>query len=723
MTAALPAGTGEADAGTVAGREAGRRLRSVRERARRLAIPAVRRVRRTSPPVLGLVVLVAVVEVLHGFRALSASWAGGDLLYHQALAHEILRGTFPLEGPYAGLPTYYPPLFHLLLAGTMGPTGLDAVGANGLLNALWLPVLPVGTFLLARRITGRPWVALLAAVLTVFAGAYDLRPGRLWVNALFTSGHSMWPLYPRDLVFGLIPFGVLAFLRALEARPARAAAWAAGAGLVFGAAALAQVQLLLPLPVALIVAAAIHEIRSDGRAPAIALAVVVTGVVALVCVAPWLAGQVAAIQLNAGVALDSSEALEPARFGLWSYPRQFGLVLPLAFLGSGVALLFLRRADGPRPAGLLRGRWRPSPVAGGTLLVTWAALAFGLGVLYSPDWPLEDALRPQRMWLLASQPMAILAAIGLAAVAEEVLEGRLGRHRLVVPSVVLATAVSCIPATAATVLLIADTWTRPTYAHLDLARDRVPDLAALVGGPGSRETILAPEDWSSLVWYATGHAVVGLEPAGYAKLAFDPARFTPLGQEQRRRALLDAYSGDVADLAHAAGVAGARRIVIPRAEDGRWGLFDASTGPAAARPGAAQGDVRPVAGNGWDGVLLGSGGALTMPAALPAGAVRLEIRVVHRPTDPPAGRLRVVATTATGEVRSAVIDAAGTDFTVLAVELALPSGATSLRLEGLEPVVVQSVRGFVAPPAASGLPDGWRILAEAPDAVVLGREG
>jgi len=54
---------------------------------------------------------------------------------------------------------YRPPGFHFLLAAVMGGTGLDAVRADQLLTLLWMPVLPIGTFLLARRIPGRPWVA------------------------------------------------------------------------------------------------------------------------------------------------------------------------------------------------------------------------------------------------------------------------------------------------------------------------------------------------------------------------------------------------------------------------------------------------------------------------------------------------------------------------------------------------------------------------------------
>jgi hypothetical protein len=138
----------------------------------------------------GLLILLVVVEIVCGFPVLRGAWQGGDLLYHSALANAILRGEFLPGGPYQGLPTYYPPGFHLLLAATMRVTGLGPVPADQLLTLAWLPVLPIGTFLLARRLTGRPWVALLAAILTSFAGGYDLNAGRLWVNSLFMAGHE-----------------------------------------------------------------------------------------------------------------------------------------------------------------------------------------------------------------------------------------------------------------------------------------------------------------------------------------------------------------------------------------------------------------------------------------------------------------------------------------------------------------------------------------------------
>ncbi len=52
--------------------------------------------------------------LVHGFRAVLPV-IGGDLLYHWGLTQTILLGSFPPEGPYAGLPAYYPPGFHLIL--------------------------------------------------------------------------------------------------------------------------------------------------------------------------------------------------------------------------------------------------------------------------------------------------------------------------------------------------------------------------------------------------------------------------------------------------------------------------------------------------------------------------------------------------------------------------------------------------------------------------------
>ena len=118
----------------------------------------------------------------------------------------------------SGLPAYYPPGFHLILAGLASITGLDVPSATALLGILWLPVIPLGAYLLTRRLTGRADVALVAAALTAFAGGLDLANDRLWVNSMFLVGQVAYPIYPRDLVFGILPFAILAFVRATDGR-------------------------------------------------------------------------------------------------------------------------------------------------------------------------------------------------------------------------------------------------------------------------------------------------------------------------------------------------------------------------------------------------------------------------------------------------------------------------------------------------------------------------
>jgi hypothetical protein len=278
--------------------------------------------------------------------------------------------------------------------------------------------------------------------------------------------------------------------------------------------------------------------------------------------------------------------------------------------------------------------------------------------------------------------------------------------------------VACLPATFATTRVVAGIWQRPTYAHLDLATDRVPDFGTLIGGPGPRRTILTYEDWSSLAWYLTGHAVVGVEPAGYAKLAFDPGRFTDLGQEERRALLADAFRGDLAATAAAADRSGADAIVLARDEDGRWATLDASAAVAGLLPGAIDGPASRVPGNGWDGLALEPGAALAIPTDLPDAPVRLVVRLADLPDTGPQRRL-VVRTTTPGGEQAHEIEAPpdGDGFTTVAVDLAPAPGAT-IELEAIDPIVVQSLRGFVPSPT---LPAGWLVTDETDEAVVLER--
>ena len=438
------------------------------------------------------------------------------------------------------------------------------------------------------------------------------------------------------------------------------------------------------------------------------------------------------------------------RIGFWQYPIQFGLVLPLTVVGVGVVLSFLRRPSGPAPDDAPAG-WAPRPLVGPLLLVPWWLIPFSLAAMYQPSWPLEDALRPQRMWMVSSQPGLILAAIGLAALVE-LARRRWPEHGRLVAGGLLATVlVASVPTTLATERLLWSLWTVPRYAHLQLIPDRVPDMSDLLSVSGPRPTILTYEDWSSLVWYETGASVVAVKPPGYAKLAFDPAVFTDVGQDERRRDLASALTGDVAAMTAVADRFGADRIVLGRRGDA-VGRISRVAALAAAEPGSMTGATRVLPGNGWDAVVLEPGSTLSFPLASAGEPIELEIRVLPRfgavasdagaagggddgsldgvvpPAPPTAGSLGPGGTPAARRLRVLAGDrlveeisvpyTGSSDFVVVRSTVTLEPGEP-LVLEGADRIAVQSVTGYVPD---DGPPPGWRTLTETEDAIVWGRD-
>jgi hypothetical protein len=675
---------------------------------------SVRGLRLLRPGPIGwaLIGLVLTSLLIDGLRGLAPAFPRGDLLYHWGLTHGILRGEFPPGGPYEGLPAYYPPGFHLILATFSTIASTTVQDATLILGFAWLPVLPLATFALARQVTGRSDMALAAAALTTFGGAYDFGGDRLWVNSLFLVGHQFYPLFPRDLVFGLLPLAILAFLRALDGN--RGWPWAVVAGGLLGACALIQVQLLLPIPMALLVVALATAIVDPSRRRGTALALIVTGGLTMIAIAPWLFDVFATIRRNGGVALDSADSLVPARFALWDYPREFGLFLPLALVGAGLILVHLRNRD-PAVSGI-----RPSRPEAPLVLVPWFVLPWAMAVFYDPGWPLEDALRPQRLWLLSSQPGAILAAIGLVALARSVVGVRWHRPRLIRPAIVAVFLVAAVPTVVFTLRLLSQQWLQPQYAHLLLDRDRVPDMASVLGDSGPRSTVLAYEDWSSLAWYETGSWVVAVKPPGYAKLAFDPKIFTGRSQDTRRSDIARAFRGDLTELVSVADLYTADRILLARRSD-LWGIIHQVAAIAAKEPGGTSGAATIVDGNGWDAVALEPSARLVFAPAIVDRPIALEVRFLGAQANRAVAdrRVRLIAVGTDGErdigdlvVPATVLD----DWQVVKADIDLRPGER-LAIEAVDAVTVQSILGFVA----TGPPNGWQIIRTAPDAVVLGR--
>jgi hypothetical protein len=474
------------------------------------------------------------------------------------------------------------------------------------------------------------------------------------------------------------------------------------------------VQLLLPIPIALLITALRVALIDPSRRRRAVVALAMTGGLAALIVAPWLIETVATIRRNGGVALDSADTLLPARIGFWDYPREFGLFLPLALVGAALVFIHVRDRD-PVITGL-----RPRRPEAAIVLLPWFALPWLMAVFYDPGWPLEDALRPQRLWLLSSQPAAILAAIGLVVLAQNVVGRRWHRPRLIGLAIVAVVLAMAIPTVAITLRQLFQTWVDPAYAHLQLDRDRVPGMAGILGTRARPSTVLTYEDWSSLVWYETGNWVVAVKPPGYAKLAFDPLVFTGRGQEARRGDLARAFRGDPAELGTVADSYAADRILIARRDD-RWGVVQQVASLAARVPGALTGPSKVVDGNGWDDVDLAPGARLAFDLAATDRPMHLELRFAGEMGDRgvPERRLRLM-TLGGAEARDLadlVLPATAVNaWQVIGADVELRSGER-LVVEAIDAVALQSFLGFVA----TSKPPGWQTVAATPDAVVLGR--
>jgi hypothetical protein len=210
---------------------------------------------------------------------------------------------------------------------------------------------------------------------------------------------------------------------------------------------------------------------------------------------------------------------------------------------------------------------------------------------------------------------------------------------------------------------------------------------------------------------------VGLVPPGYAKLAFDPQRFTQASQAERRAAQAEAWSGDLARLTAVADRFDVQRIAIPR--DGeRWALLDvAAAGLALADGGAAPGAVIRE-GNGWDAVELAPGQRLVLPPGV-SGPVTVGVRVLA-PADgaEPAG-FKVLAQAPDGSLRdlTTLTTTAHDDWARGTAAVNLPSG-DRLVLEAVTPATIQAVSGWVD---REPVPAGWQIALDTAEATVLER--
>lgn len=505
---------------------------------------------------LGLAALALLALLLQGGVFVQKTWLwSGDYIYHRALVAEILAGELLPGGPYAGLPAFYSPLLHYLVAGLTALLRLaEPMEAVRLLSIAAAPLTPLAAYFLARVLGFDRLVALVGAFFSTFGGGWRIASDRVWVDSLFVGQHNFFPLFPRDIAFLLLPLGFACFYRGLVH------GWRPGAplaGLVFGLMILAHTQTavfaapLLGLYLLLLLA-----LRRDLFDRLVRLGALTVGITLAVSAFWWVWMLVSLVQSrDFGVYMPAYRV--PIKLSLAEFPLEFALFLPLGLLG---VVMTARRVAAGRELGAL-------------LLLVWWAVPTAMAILRPTDFPGGDTFFPRRLWQLASQPLMLMAAYAL-------VEGVMRRWRL--PGLLEAGAWLAIgllaagPACWGTWHRVAEFWNQPTFAdrEWDLAGNfrYGPWLAERARAEGPR-TVIAPVPEATMVWYYAGQKVLYLHPTAAIKLAFNVERMTGRGELERRTDLGRAYVGDPGRMAEAVERYRAAYVVLKKQGD-RYALVD-----------------------------------------------------------------------------------------------------------------------------------------------------
>ncbi len=607
----------------------------------------------------------------------------GDTIYHRALMAEIQAGELLPSGPYAGLPAFYSPLLHYLAAAIGTAAGIELTEAIRVLSILFAPLTPLAAFWVARTAGLDRGSALAGAFFATFGGGLKLAEDRVWVDALFVGQHNFFPLFPRDIAFLLLPLGLGCVYKGVVH------GWRPGAGLAglaFGLMVLAHTQTaVFAAPVLGIYLAALLLLRRDllGRVLRVSL---VTAGVALGISAFWWVWQLWAIVSSGSFSVEMPANRVPVKLALAELPLEFGLFLVLGPIG-----LYLTA----------RQLWRDRD-PGALLLLTWWLLPVVLAIARPTGFPGGDTFFPRRLWQFASQPLVLMA--GLALVAGVIRPLRL--QGLALAGLLVAFgAVAAIPGSVGTWQRIGEFWNDTSFAdrEWDLAGNFAmgPWLAADARAAGPR-TVLAPTPEATLVWYYAGQKVVYLHPTAAIKLAFDVARMTGHGEEERHADLQRAYNGDPSELARVARKYSAAHLVLKRQDDRLAGVDVPARG---LQPGGdGRGDGRLVETNHYEYLALNPGDRVAFDVWSPADRTATVVLRAKR-------RGRSQATLATMTVNETPIAVADSElprdvWADVRRDVPLRAGPNQVRLESQAQLEVIRFAAYTL--TAADLPPGWR---------------
>jgi hypothetical protein len=450
-------------------------------------------------------------------------WYGGEALPQRALAEEVIKGDFLPGGPYAGMPTHLPPLYPTAIGVASRITGIDPFHIVGFASVIAAILLPVVAYITGKVLFADWRPAAAGAVFVTFgAGFADANLGD---SSLFTSGHLFAPLTPIDIGLLLIPLTVALFVRAAEEDAVRYGMYIGVIAAILAVIHLQSVIYLIAVILALGVAWLAMRPTEWKKVIAVDLTVAIAG---LVLSAWWWGPQVWVGAREGGILIQTVSSAEEIDVGLGEWPSAFGLMLLLAALGSAFAVMSALRLK------------RLAPM----LAVAWFVLLFLAGVFFADLIPEELSLRSDRLILLSTFPMGLLAG---AAVTEwrHFLRGRTPGVYAFAAAVVLGLLVAAPTMGEERDLALAQT--DPVFAGREWRWDGSLGFAAWFRDPENEigtETFVADDPEAAIGWFFAGMKPLAWSPPSFYSMAYNAGETTGLSQTLRVRAQADALSGD-----------------------------------------------------------------------------------------------------------------------------------------------------------------------------------
>jgi hypothetical protein len=344
-----------------------------------------------------------------------------------------------------------------------------------------------------------------------------------------------------------------------------------------------------------------------------------------------------------------------------------------------------------------------------------------LAIFRPTGFPGGDTFFPRRLWQFASQPLMLMAGLGLVA---GLLTPLRPRWTLIGLLGIGTCLLASVPGSLGTINRIDEFWNEPDFADqrwdLDGNFALGPFLAAQARADGP-QTVLVPTPEATLVWYYAGQKVVYLHPTAAIKLAYDVQRITGFGEAEREADLVTAYAGAPTELAGIAGKYGTRYVVLKRLGDRLAGVDVPAEGLAPG--GGGRGAGRVVETNHYEYLAVSPGDRVTVTIDSPADRTATLILRAKRRVRPQDRAQATLGTLSVNGAPSTIADSELPRDTWADVrrDVTLKAGRNEVVLDSAAQLEVIRLAAYSL--TLADLPSSWRVAHEDGWYVVLDTRG